>query len=365
MSFLNLFRDSKLNQDPTQKGFFEKDGRVRAIKMLKGTVKSQGFLLPFERLQAFSEAVKDFEEGLEFDTVGKEVIVKKYEVEEKKVPTKFKKGRGAKISRLVNNQFHFHCDTLKLQNNIRAIKPEDEISITAKYHGSNSVLSNILTKVKPKWYHKLYDLLGIDYVKTKYDDIYASRRVVKNQDYIDSNQKGYYKEDIWYTALKDKGLFGKIPKGFTIYGEIVGFTPSGQYIQKGYDYGCEGNESDIYVFRVTHTNADGLVTELNYSQIKQFCEQLGIKVVDLYYQGKASDFVGSTENFHEDFYNKIQELYLEKDCTKCKNDVPDEGVVVRVEDLFECKVFKAKSFRFLEQETKSLDKGESSIEDQN
>ena len=49
----------------------------------------------------------------------------------------------------------------------------------------------------------------------------------------------------------------------------------------------------------------------------------------------------------------------------CNNKVPEEGIVVRKESLFSCDSYKLKSFRFLEFETKQLDKGESDIESEN
>ena len=49
----------------------------------------------------------------------------------------------------------------------------------------------------------------------------------------------------------------------------------------------------------------------------------------------------------------------------CENKVPEEGIVVRVEDLFECKSYKLKSFRFLEFESNELDKGVADVESAN
>ena len=31
----------------------------------------------------------------------------------------------------------------------------------------------------------------------------------------------------------------KLKNGYTVYGEVVGFTPTGSPIQRGYDYGCK------------------------------------------------------------------------------------------------------------------------------
>ena len=42
----------------------------------------------------------------------------------------------------------------------------------------------------------------------------------------------------------------------------------------------------------------------------------------------------------------------------CKNKVPAEGIVVKLEELFSCRPTKLKSFNFLEYETKQLDNDE-------
>ena len=49
----------------------------------------------------------------------------------------------------------------------------------------------------------------------------------------------------------------------------------------------------------------------------------------------------------------------EQDCINPLNnkEVLEEGIVVRVEGLFECHPYKLKNFAFLEKETKDLDKG--------
>jgi hypothetical protein len=47
---------------------------------------------------------------------------------------------------------------------------------------------------------------------------------------------------------------------------------------------------------------------------------------------------------------------------KCKPSIPDEGIVVRVE-ANDLQVYKLKSYKFLEKETKEADTGEANIED--
>ena len=51
LSFANLYRHGELNANPEKTGFFEDNGRVKAIRLQNQV--SEGFLLPFEILQAF------------------------------------------------------------------------------------------------------------------------------------------------------------------------------------------------------------------------------------------------------------------------------------------------------------------------
>jgi tRNA-binding EMAP/Myf-like protein len=52
LSYVNAFREKELNQDQTQTGFFEKNCRVRAVK-LRGE-KSEGFIIPVHKLEEFA-----------------------------------------------------------------------------------------------------------------------------------------------------------------------------------------------------------------------------------------------------------------------------------------------------------------------
>ena len=75
-------------------------------------------------------------------------------------------------------------------------------------------------------------------------------------------------------------------------------------------------------------------------------------------------YLEDLESWRNHFLSAIKMNYNEKDCYICKNKVPEEGCVIRVEqENFEA--FKQKSNRFYELETKQLDKGESNIEDEN
>lgn len=150
LSFANLYRHGELNADTQKTGFFEDNGRVKAIRLQNQV--SEGFLLPFETLQAFIVSSVNVElpeskceNGLEFDQAehnGKAFwINKKYIVQVKNVQSTGAKGtkrRNEKLKRLdimIEDQFSFHYDTVLLRKNPNVLSPDNIISITSKWHG--------------------------------------------------------------------------------------------------------------------------------------------------------------------------------------------------------------------------------------
>lgn len=116
--YANLYRHTDKNSNPEKSGFFEDNGRVKAIK-LKGLI-SEGFLLPYEIFSNFivdytNKELNDVVSNTEFDSVednGKEFwICKKYII---KSTQHYSNGPSAKqpkgISKIVEDQFRFHYD---------------------------------------------------------------------------------------------------------------------------------------------------------------------------------------------------------------------------------------------------------------
>ena len=199
----------------------------------------------------------------------------------------------------------------------------------------------------------------------EYDYIYGSRKVIKNQ-YETQNVNDFYDGDL-YSIIKDE-LKEFIPKNFNVYGECVGFTPGGGAIQGGYDYGCRGIEHKIFIYRITIVNPDGNIIELSTKQIKDFCDKNGLNYVPLHYIGKAGDLYPSLDkenHWHEDFIANLERDFASGKCDMCSNDVPREGMVLRIEKLNYFESYKLKSFEFLERETKMLDEGVVDLESAN
>ncbi|MDC7248568.1 MAG: hypothetical protein PQJ49_01455 [Sphaerochaetaceae bacterium] len=364
----NSFRTKELNADSEQQGYFDDNGRVKPTK-LRGE-KSCGYIVPAADINEFFGCeISEVDAGTTFDTIGSTQVCEKYIVKTKtKGMSGGKQGKEPKVSRIIDGQVHLHVSTSNLRQNAHKIKPNSLISVTYKTHGTSWWTSNVKVKKPLTWKERLLKKLGFNIVDEEYDLVYGSRKVVKNKSLDDPKQKDhYYGYDLWEDIKNEVGH--TIPKGFTLYGECLGYDKNGGAIQGEFDYGCVGNEHKLEVYRITQTNPDGLVTELDLPQRMEFCEKAGLNPPHLFYYGKAKDMfpeLDLDDHWNENFVLKLQDTYNEKDCFMCANKVPEEGIVVRIEDnLFDCEAYKLKSFRFLGIESDEQDKGISNIEDEN
>lgn len=365
LSYLNAFSDNNLNKDKTIKGFFGNQGRVKAIS-LRGE-RSQGFIIKLEMLEKFFGCSIEFKPNEDFDMIGDTLICEKYiPINQKGKFIKSNQKVNKRVSRLIESQFRFHNDTSNLRRNVYNITPNDLIGIHYKKHGTNLVVANLLVKKKLKWYESMLKKLGINIKDTEYDYIVSSRRVIKNE-IEEKEHNHFYSSDIWTEASKKIKEY--IPKGFSLYCEIIGFTPEGKPIQNKYDYGCNKCEYKVYIYRITFTNIDGIVTELDDYQIKQFCDRYNLNYSDtMLYYGYAKDlypYLKISEHWNEEFLLQLEKDYNNKNCYMCKNIVPEEGIVLRKMDVFDYECYKLKSAVFLEHESKELDKETTNIEDVN
>ena len=245
-----------------------------------------------------------------------------------------------------------------------------------KWHGTSIVISNVLVNRELKWYEKLANICGLHVNTVEYGMAYSSRRVLKEVNGETKTNLHFYKEDIWgIVANEVKDI---LPKGYTFYGEIVGYTPSGAEIQKGYTYGCPvgghrlliyrvtsvnsgGAEIRLLIYRVTSVNSDGHIIELSWPQMMEFCKKYGLEPVKELWYGQAEDFLGgSSDNiqpWQEDLLAKLERVYVRDQMCEYNNlQVPAEGIVVRIDHLDQSEAFKLKNFKFLCEESAALDK---------
>ncbi len=375
LSYTDSYSHAEKNRNKEKKGFFNDQGRVRAVR-LRGTP-SEGYIVPVKSLIEWLEFMEEpmtedmFEVGKEFDTISDDIkLCEKYiNVNKQKAADaearrlRNLQGKVKRISKLVDNQFRFHIDTKQLKREIGNLNPDDTITISYKMHGASAIFAKILCKKKLSWYQRLGQKLGFNIVDSHYDYVYSSRRVVKNE-YEEEAKKNlhYYDTDIW--SLAASVVNPTLKNGITIYAELVGQTPTGRWIQKPYDYGTEPMKQEVYVYRITSTNSNGDVIEFTTPQVKRYCEKVGLKMVPVFYYGRAKDLfpeLSVTEHWHDNLLEKLKQKYNEKECFMCKTKVPEEGVCLVIEkEYFEA--YKLKSFKFLEHETSELDSGAVDVE---
>ena len=280
--------------------------------------------------------------------------------------------------------FSEHADTEQLAYNLSAFKPNDEIEITLKMHGT-SQRTGYLPVFKGYKKTLLDRILRRDGTPI-YDWGYVSgtrRTVLENFD------GGYYGSNEFREA-HSKFFEGKLMKGESVYYEVVGFTHTGTLIMAScnnkklndkefvkqygeetvFSYGCtptgkvnaEGEfaltdrlpQSDIYVYRMTMTNEDGFVVEYSPDFMRYRCEQMGAKCVPVFYKGIIPDgqnivFDMETEEQYEetagDFVKKIAEDFYDGTDPIGKTHIR-EGVVVRIVNRPKFTAYKHKNFNF-------------------
>lgn len=233
-------------------------------------------------------------------------------------------------------------------------------------HNSSYIVGKVLVKRKLTWKDNIAKYFGIKVQEVEYGNLYASRTVIKNSKFSNGENPGFYDADIW-KIVSDR-VYPLLDDGITVYGEVFGFTPSGKYIQPGYDYSCPPKELDFTVYKITITLPDGKCYVMNHPQMAEYCESKGLKMSECYYYGRAADLFPDLDpqnHWHENFLKRLEGKYLEMDCHICKNKVPAEGICISRQVPLQWDCLKLKALRFLQKESETLDSGELSVEEEN
>ena len=381
-------------------GLFNKYGRVRCIT-LRGEP-SFGFVFGIDEMAKYCPEIKEIniEEYIneDFDTVNGELFVKAFvppikPQNEKKSKSERRSKKLSRFDRLVEGEFAFHYDTQSIKKNIHRFNFDTPIVIDVKFHGTSVIISKLHVKEPKKiafykWlWNKFVDITGIfrntrfiDY-NIVYGPIYSSRTVIKNR-YINKDvNSGFYSKDIWseYGDI----IYPYLDEGMSVYGEICGYiTGCQQMIQKHYDYGCKKGENIIMPYRISTINKDGSKKEWEVSEIYDWTVKLIERMKDnndenykriqplvILYEGTFGELypeVDISQHWHENILklldsdknnfgaNELEPL--------CKNEVPREGLVIRIIGDESTEAFKEKFEAFLFKEALLIDAGEVDVE---
>lgn len=344
----NMHTHPELNADPSVKGYLEDNRRVRSIRL--GGHRSSALFLPLSSLEFTGVDITKFAEGDTFDHIGDIEIVRKYEIRSHK-PASTKGNQAPKPRRVDKRHMPEHVDTANYWRAQHSIREDAYIWVTQKLHGTSIRIANTIVKRKLSRRERLARWFGAKVQETEYSPVYGSRRSIKDAN--DPDQRNFYDTDVW--TIEGKRLDGLVPAGYVVYGELVGWAHQ-EPIQKGYTYNLPKGTAQLFIYRVAQVNPDGVVVDLSWVQLEEFCRNTGLKPVPLLWAG-----------FHQDF---DVDAWMDKryNAEGYRHAVPldpgesvDEGVVIRVDGLVP-RLLKAKAPLFFEHETQMHDQGVEDLE---
>lgn len=327
-------------------GYLDPDKRNITALKLRGE-KSDGLVLPIEVLSKYAD-VSTLKDGEQITILNGHEICKKY-IPRSNHRQSGSTGAGNRTRKKkvpVAPLFSEHADTEQLAYNLSAFKPNDEIEITLKMHGT-SQRTGYLPVFKGYNTHgfRLYDY-AINAVESGkkvgkltqkiYERAVQTCAPIYDWGYVSGTRRtvlenfdgGYYGSNEFREA-HSKFFEGKLMKGESVYYEVVGFTHTGTPIMSScnnkklndkefvkqygeetvFSYGCEPHpvvhegyndstygyqnerveyklpQSDIYVYRMTITNEDGFIVEYTPDFMRYRCQQMGVKTVPTLWKG--------------------------------------------------------------------------------
>ena len=364
-----LLRQKDENGNPIGNGYLDPEKRnVKPIK-LRGE-RSDGIYLALTSLTDFCK-ISDLKVGDKIDVLNGEVICEKY------IPKSNHSYRagGPRVKAAKKNicpLFQQHVETEQLAYNLDKFHNGDIVQLTLKCHGTSARTGYlpIVREKKQNFFQKLLRRPVKEY--SEYGYITGTRRVVL----AEGRQGGFYESDDFRHAMAQK-FEGKLMENETVYYEIVGFQGRGgapimsevanskikdkAFAQQygpvtTFSYGCNQSGGwawdtqdssgdippccEVYVYRMTLTNADGYTVEYSPAQLKLRCEQMDVNIVPEFETFIIPDGVDAGEYV----VRKVEEYY----------DGPDpigkthvrEGVVARILNRSNFAVYKHKNFSF-------------------
>lgn len=359
--FNNLYDNNTLNADPEAKGYISSKRRVRAIRLRQS--RSDALYLPLSCLNYLGiHDFTPFREGASFDTIDGVEICKKYEIARRPMREHNPQERDVFAQRVDERRFPempsvpMYFRTLPTMT----IPLDERVVITQKIHGTSIRVGHVLVRRQFTFWEKLFKRLGlIQPQATEWDIAYGSHHVVKGTKMGGENQnsKHHYGTNLW--VAEGSKLEHLIPRGYVIYGELIGWLDATRPIQSHYTYDLLPGTRELYVYRVAQVNPDGVSVDLTWKQVKEFCFAAGLKVVPTLWEGRLAD---ATEEMVSSMFFDQQFYPTWPNAIPLSPDSPcDEGVCIRIEGL-QANILKAKSPLFYEHETKLLDSGVEDIE---
>lgn len=241
-------------------------------------------------------------------------------------------------------------------------------------HNTSGRVGHVILDRTLTWKDRLAKWFGAKIAEEKWGYLNGTRRVVLEE----TTGTQFHDPTIREKAFE---LFnGNLRKGETIYFEIVGYEPDGKTIMPSvdtsvlkdkdftatygktmtYSYGCEPGKSDVYVYRITMTGADGHSVDLPWNDVKSRCTELGVKHVPELGRITLNEIrlkLGTSDPRDvQDELMKIVDLHAQGPSLLDSKHIR-EGVCVKIDHYgLTPRVYKHKSFTFkvLEQIVKDI-----------
>ncbi|HLX53987.1 MAG TPA: RNA ligase family protein [Aquella sp.] len=279
------------------------DNRIKAIK-IRGIV-SQGMLLdPMQWEICYKLKDNNIYAGNPnrlYDDVSGPLGITKWNPPEKSLPGIMKV--PANLNPYKVREFREYTDVEHGKYYDRVLQDGEPVVITQKLHGT-SARYGWFKRDPISWLDKALNFLGL---LPGWQFCWGSRRCQiqskpgKTHGGFKDEKQGVDFGDVYTKIAKQEGIREKIPKGYAVYGEIIGWG-----IQKGYLYNCGLNQHKFYVYDVMHNGK-----WLNHAEMMAFCEMTGLETVPVLYQGP----------YHKD---RIDEFITVNKISK----EPNEGIVI-------------------------------------
>lgn len=223
-----------------------RNSRVRSIK-LRGQI-SQGMIIDLEDVVPFLgvDRVRRLGTYEENEDLSSDLGIVKYEPPAEELPSFMsltpKKKKG-------NPEFKKYTDIENFKYYDRMFQDGEEVYISEKLHG---------TSFRAGWFPMVADTMWKKVKKffgylPEWEFCWGSRTVqiqIKgSHSGVHIESQGVNFDDVYTKIVKQYDLKERLPKGYAVYGEIVG-----DGIQKNYSYGCGQGEHKLYVYDVMINN---------------------------------------------------------------------------------------------------------------
>ena len=371
----NLYSNKEMNSNPEVKGYFGKNGRVRAQK-LRGEI-SNGYVaemaslfsIPEVRSSITSRTVPPnlFQVGNEFTHINDVEICSKYFVDSSKGGVQIGKKKKKK-SRVWTDMFWKHWDTKQLMREMDKIVP-GTLFVEEKIHGTSGRTAHVLFHRRRRGWYQIW--------KPKVTSFW---RVVSGTRRRDGTT-GHMREE--RRDIHNR-LAPHVHKGEELYYEIYGYSYGGKVVQSAgghqFAYGCKkyrhpawDNPNEVtpplpykvVLYRVTITTEDGYRIDLDREQVYRRAEEVGLEkpvLLNKFIESKLTKW----DDYAEVIKNKCDMIIELADGNSALDpNTMREGIVVWFKDCtgnWTC--LKHKSEEFLMLDSRNKDKGLGDVEDE-